>query len=82
MIKDKLESILKEKFPNASITIENFSGHHAGHAHAHEDSHYSVSMRWSGFADMTTVNAHKAVMSAAKPLFEEGLHALQLDLKA
>ena len=77
-MKEKIESLLRQNFPKATFTVENFSGEHAGHAGAGTETHFRVEITWSGFRGQTRVMKHRVVNKALQPLFHEGLHALQI----
>ncbi|MCG8440330.1 MAG: BolA family transcriptional regulator [Caulobacterales bacterium] len=72
--------ILKETFSPARLEILDDSARHAGHAGARPggETHFRVEIVSAAFAGRTRVERHRAVNEALAPLFDEGLHALQI----
>ena len=69
---DELEKLLKEKFPNSKIIIEDLAG---------DNDHYSVSIESSLFNDLSRIQQHQLVYKSLNGLMDNELHAMQLKTK-
>lgn len=69
----RLEALLTESFPNATITIEALAG---------DGDHYAVIVKSSDFQGKTRVQQHKMVYDALKGAMVEELHALAIKTEA
>ncbi len=69
---DKLEKLIKEKFPNSKIIIEDLAG---------DNDHYSVSIESSLFNDLSRIQQHQLVYKSLNGLMDNELHAMQLKTK-
>ena len=69
---NRLEIILKEKFPNSKIIIEDLAG---------DNDHYSVFIESSLFNDLTKIKQHQLVYKSLDGLMDNELHAMQLKTK-
>ena len=69
---NRLENILKEKFPNSKITIEDLAG---------DNDHYSVFIESSLFNDLSKIKQHQLVYKSLDGLMDNELHAMQLKTK-
>lgn len=69
---DELEKLLKEKFPNSKIIIEDLAG---------DNDHYSVSIESSLFNDLSRIQQHQLVYKSLNGLMDKELHAMQLKTK-
>jgi len=69
---DKLEKLIKEKFPNSKIIIEDLAG---------DNDHYSVSIESSLFNDLSRIQQHQLVYKSLNGLMDKELHAMQLKTK-
>lgn len=69
---EKLESILREKFPRAKIEIVDMVG---------DQDHYSITITDDVFKNKTRVEQHKIVNEALKNELKAQLHAMQLKTK-
>lgn len=67
-----LENILKEKFPNSKIIIEDLAG---------DNDHYSVFIESSLFNDLSKIKQHQLVYKSLDGLMDNELHAMQLKTK-
>jgi stress-induced morphogen len=78
-----METLLKAQFAPQSITIEDQSAKHAGHAGAAPggETHYRMQMVSAAFAGLSRVDRQRLVYQALREEFDTGLHALSLDLK-
>jgi len=68
----ELEKLLKEKFPNSKIIIEDLAG---------DNDHYSVSIESSLFNDLSKIQQHQLVYKSLNGLMDKELHAMQLKTK-
>ena len=69
---NKLENLLKEKFPNSKIIIEDLAG---------DNDHYSVLIESSLFNDLSKIKQHQLVYKSLDGLMDSDLHAMQLKTK-
>jgi len=78
-----METLLKAQFAPQSITIEDQSAKHAGHAGAAPggETHYRLQMVSAAFAGHSRVDRQRLIYQALREEFDTGLHALSLDLK-
>lgn len=65
----QLDSLLKEVFHDAEITIQDLAG---------DGDHYSVIVKSAQFKDKTRVQQHKMVYDALKGAMAAELHALAI----
>ena len=73
---NEIENMIREQFPNASITITDLAG---------DGNHYSAEVIDESFKDMNRVQQQRAVYAALKGKLEGAngeLHALALTTKA
>jgi BolA family transcriptional regulator, general stress-responsive regulator len=78
-----METLLKAQFAPQSITIDDQSAKHAGHAGAAPggETHYQLSMVSTAFAGLSRLDRQRLIYQALREEFDMGLHALSLDLK-
>ena len=83
-MKTRIIAALTLAFDPSELIVVDDSEAHRGHGgfREGEETHFNVKIRSSKFANMTRVAAHRAVMSKLKTEFNDGLHALSLDLGA
>ena len=67
-----LENLLKEKFPDSKIIIEDLAG---------DNDHYSVFIESSLFNDLSKIKQHQLVYKSLDGLMDSELHAMQLKTK-
>ena len=70
--KNRLEDLLKGKFPNSKIIIEDLAG---------DNDHYSVFIESSLFNDLSKIKQHQLVYKSLDGLMDSELHAMQLKTK-
>jgi BolA protein len=82
--RDRMETLLTERFAPQSLRISDDSAQHAGHAGAAPggQTHYTVEMVSDEFAGRSRVARQRAVNEALRAEFASGLHALALRLRA
>ena len=68
----KLEGLIKNKFPNANILVEDLAG---------DNNHYSVSIESSAFNGLSRIQQHQLVYKSLDGLMDNELHAMQLKTK-
>ena len=68
----KLEELIKNKFPNANILVEDLAG---------DNNHYSVSIESSAFNGLSRIQQHQLVYKSLGGLMDNELHAMQLKTK-
>jgi|TARA_B100001094_G_scaffold170769_1_gene165138 stress-induced morphogen len=69
---NRLENLLKEKFPDSKIIIEDLAG---------DNDHYSVFIESSLFNDLSKIKQHQLVYKSLDGLMDSELHAMQLKTK-
>ena len=69
---NRLENLLKEKFPDSKIIIEDLAG---------DNDHYSVFIESSLFNDLSKIKQHQLVYKSLDGLMDKELHAMQLKTK-
>ena len=69
---NKLEELIKSKFPNADILIEDLAG---------DNNHYSVSIKSRTFNGLSRIQQHQLVYKSLDGLMDNELHAMQLKTK-
>lgn len=83
---DRVEMIracLQERFEPESLTVEDQSHLHVGHAGAATGKgHFHVQVRAAVFADKTKIQQHRAIYEALGELMETEIHALSIDSDA
>lgn len=81
-MEEKLTRLLVETLHPEFLEIINTSHLHQGHAGSPGtgQSHFTVRIRAASLVGLTRVAAHRQVMTCVGPLFQEGLHALSIEL--
>ena len=81
-MQERIQAALEAAFSPAELTVTDDSEDHRGHAGYREGggTHFSVRMRAAALDGMNRVAQQRAVMKALKAEFDDGLHALALDL--
>jgi BolA protein len=80
----RIESALRAAFEPRSLSVEDDSAKHAGHAGAQAggETHYRVSIVADAFTGLSRVARHRAVNDTLASEFNSGLHALQVIARA
>jgi len=68
----KLEEMIKNKFPNSNIKVEDLAG---------DNNHYSVSIESPLFNGLSRIQQHQLVYNSLDGLMDSELHAMQLKTK-
>ena len=76
--------MLTAAFPGASVILSNDSAKHHGHAgdDGSGESHFSLTIEWSGFAGQNRVARQRAVNRALGDLPGQRVHALAIKASA
>jgi len=71
---------LNSLFSPESLTVEDDSARHAGHAGASPDgeSHYTIKIHSQNFEGQSRLEIHRKINDALASEFESGLHALSI----
>ena len=69
---ETLGKLIKSKFPNADILIEDLAG---------DNNHYSVSIKSQTFNGLSRIQQHQLVYKSLDGLMDNELHAMQLKTK-
>ncbi len=81
--KKRIESRLKSDFNPVSLEVRDDSKKHAGHQGIEvgvKETHFYIQMRSSSFKGLNKVIMHRKVYESLKDEFDNGLHALELEL--
>ena len=83
-VQQEMESLLRAAFPDASFVVSNDSAKHHGHAgdDGSGESHFSLTIEWTGFADMNRVARQRTVNKALGDLPGQRVHALAIKASA
>lgn len=81
---DRIEGALRAAFAPVSLSIEDESSRHAGHAGARPggETHFRISMCAAAFSGEGRVQRQRRVYQALDGEFASGLHALSLSLRS
>lgn len=78
----RIEAALRAAFPDCTVTVEDQSHLHAGHAGAASGrGHFKVQVLSSSFAGLPLLARHRAVYAAMGDLMQTDIHALAIDAK-
>jgi BolA protein len=83
-LEPKIRAALEAAFQPTHLEIVNESNLHAGHnpqAAATNDTHYHIRISSPSLAGKSRVNQHREINTALKFAFDEGLHALAIEVK-
>lgn len=80
---EEIRNRLETAFAPESLTVENESHRHAGHAgdDGSGESHFRVTIRAAAFAPMSRIDRHRAVHAALGPELTGRIHALALKIE-
>ncbi len=77
-----IETRLQQALAPQSLSVQDDSHQHAGHAGAKEGGHYSVRIVSDRFAGLNRVARHRLVYHSLGELMQNGIHALAIDARA
>jgi BolA family transcriptional regulator, general stress-responsive regulator len=83
-LEPRMRSALEAAFHPSLLEIINESNLHAGHnpeAAATNDTHYRIRISAEALGGKSRVNQHREINAALKFAFDEGLHALAIEVK-
>jgi BolA protein len=78
---ERLRDALQQALNPIALEVQDDSHLHAGHAGAREGRHFSVRVVSAAFDGLSRVARHRLVYDAARPLIDEGIHALAIDAR-
>lgn len=80
----QLQTCIEENFPDATVEIVNNSHLHLGHAgdDGSGQTHYQIRIFNPQWGNLSRLQRQREVMEFLKPLFDNGLHAVQLKCDA
>ena len=83
-VQQEMESLLRAAFPDANFVVSNDSAKHHGHAgdDGSGESHFSLSIEWTGFTGMNRVARQRTVNKALGDLPGQRVHALAIKATA
>ena len=83
-VEEEICNRLEAAFAPETLTVENESHRHAGHAgdDGSGESHFRVTIRAAAFAPMSRIERHRAVHAALGPKLVGRIHALALKIEA
>ncbi|MEL4181297.1 BolA family protein [Roseateles sp. PN1] len=76
-----IEARLQQALSPLSLSVQDDSHHHAGHAGAREGGHYSVTVVSARFTGLNRVARHRLVYHSLGELMQKGIHALVIDAR-
>ncbi|MBX9458255.1 MAG: BolA family transcriptional regulator [Rhizobium sp.] len=82
-LQPRLQAALEAAFQPTNLEIVNESNLHAGHnpeAAATNDTHYRIRISAASLAGKSRVTQHREINAALKFAFDEGLHALAIEV--
>jgi BolA protein len=82
-LQDKIEAALQAEFSPSRLEVVNESRMHAGHnpeAAATGQTHFRIRITAETLSGMSRVNQHRAINAALAFGFDEGLHALAIEV--
>ena len=84
LIRDQIETALKDQFAPAELEVTDVSESHRGHSGWREggQTHFDVRIRAPAFGPMSRLARHRAVHSALGADLVGRIHALSLDISA
>lgn len=82
-MKKEIEEILQKQFQIDFLEVTNNSHLHAGHMgdNGSGNTHFKIEIKAKELVGLSKINAHRAVNKLMNPLFEKGLHALEIKIK-
>lgn len=82
-VANEIEGRLRDAFSPRSLTVEDQSERHRGHAGWREggETHFHVAITAPAFGEMSRIERHRAVHTALGPELVARIHALSLDVK-
>jgi len=78
----EIETRLRAQLAPSSLSVQDDSHLHAGHAGAREGGHYSVQIVSERFTGLHRVARHRLVYHSLAELMQQGIHALAIDARA
>ncbi len=78
----EIERRLREQLAPLSLTVQDDSHLHAGHAGAREGAHFSVAIVSNRFTGLHRIARHRLVYHSLAELMQQGIHALAIDARA
>ena len=82
-LQDKIQTALNDAFKPSHLEVVNESRLHAGHnpeAAATGQTHFRIRIGSEKLAGLSRVNSHRAINEALAFAFDEGLHALAIEI--
>lgn len=83
-LQPRMQAALEAVFQPENLEIINESNLHAGHnpeAAATNDTHYRIRISAASLAGKSRVSQHREINAALRFAFDEGLHALAIEVK-
>lgn len=77
-----IEAALSEALSPVTLSVQDDSHLHAGHAGAREGGHYTVRIVSARFQGQSRLARHRLVYDSLGVLMQRGIHALVIDAKA
>ncbi|HIJ22559.1 MAG: BolA family transcriptional regulator [Gammaproteobacteria bacterium] len=76
-----IEDLLNQQLNPTSLTLEDNSAEHAGHASAGGAGHFTVHIASPQFDGKSIIQQHRLVYQALDALMETEIHALSIQVK-
>jgi BolA protein len=83
-LEPRIREALEATFAPTNLEIVNESNLHAGHnpeAAATNDTHYRIRISAGSLSGKSRVNQHREINAALKFAFDQGLHALAIEVR-
>lgn len=81
---EAIERVLRAKLQTGELVVQDESHQHVGHAGSNGTgwgTHFRVSIASPLFAGLSRVQCHRMVYDALHDFFDEGLHALAIEIR-
>lgn len=75
---EQIEAVLQAALSPESLSVQDDSHLHAGHAGARSGRHFTVQVRAACFQGLGPVQRHRLVYDALRDLIPQGIHALAI----
>lgn len=79
--KDCIQNKLTEALTPVFLDIIDDSPKHAGHSHGGQETHFKIIIESPKFKGLSRVQAHRLINDLLTQEFNEGLHALSIQIR-
>ena len=78
LIKNKIQSILKNKLNIHYIQIKDITNHHINHKGYDGGGHYTITIVSNDFINLSLIDRHKKIYEILQNMIKKEIHALSL----